>query len=161
MATAIKAVRPDVKVIGVEPVGAPTHYESRKAGGLVTLDAISTAAGTLAPRRSEQVNYDLITAHVDDIVLVDDDAMVAAARWLWAECAIGAELAGAAGLAALQSGAVKAAKGETVCTIVCGAGTDGMGGGPALSTLPTFSVLSRLSFSRARPGTQEGRVLER
>lgn len=126
-ATAIKGVRPDVKVIGVEPVGAPTHYESRKAGGLVTLDAIETAAGTLAPRRSEQINYDLITAHVDDIVLVDDAAMVAAARWLWAECGIGAELAGAAGLAALQAGAVRAEKGETVCTIVCGAGTDGIG----------------------------------
>lgn len=127
VATAIKAERPGVRVIGVEPVGAPTHFESRKAGGLVTLEAIATAAGTLAPRRSEQVNYDLITAHVDDIVLVDDDAMYGAARWLWTECAIGAELAGAAGVAALQSGAVRAVKGETVCTIVCGAGTDGMG----------------------------------
>lgn len=125
-ATAIKAVRPEVRVIGVEPVGAPTHYESRKAGGLVTLDGIDTAAGTLAPRRSEQINYDLITAHVDDIVLVDDAAMYDAARWLWAECGIGAELAGAAGVAALKASAVRATAGETVCTIVCGAGTDGL-----------------------------------
>ncbi|MDF1791850.1 MAG: pyridoxal-phosphate dependent enzyme [Thalassobaculaceae bacterium] len=125
-ATALKAVRPAVKVIGVEPVGAPTHYQSRKAGGLVTLDAITTAAGSLAPRRSEQINYDLITAHVDDIVLVDDEAMRDAARWLWAECGIGAELAGAAGIAALKAGAVRAAAGEAVCTIICGAGTDGL-----------------------------------
>lgn len=127
VATAIKALRPATRVIGVEPVGAPTHYESRKAGGLVTLDAITTTAGTLAPRRSEQINFDLISAHVDDIVLVDDDAMRAAARWLWAECGIGAELSGAAGIAALQCGAVSAAAGETVCAIVCGAGTDGIG----------------------------------
>ncbi len=126
VATAIKALRPGCRIVGVEPVGAPTHYESRRSGGLVTLDAIATAAGTLAPRRSEQINYDLISAHVDDIVLVDDASMRTAARWLWTECGIGAELAGAAGVAALQSGAVTVREGETVCAVVCGAGTDGL-----------------------------------
>ena len=56
VSTAIKAKRPDVRVIGIEPEGAPTHYESRKAGGLITLDAIETRAGTLAPRRTEAIN---------------------------------------------------------------------------------------------------------
>ena len=126
VATAVKALRPETRVIGVEPVGAPTHYESRKAGGLVTLEAITTAAGTLAPKRSEPINFDLISAHVDDIVLVDDEAMREAARWLWFECGLGTELAGAASLAALQSGAVVPEAGETVCAVICGAGTDWM-----------------------------------
>lgn len=126
-ATAIKALKPGTRVVGVEPVGAPTHYESRKAGGLVTLDAISTAAGSLAPRRSEQINYDLISAHVDDLVLVEDEEMRTAARWLWQECGIGAELAGAASIAALQTGLVSIGSGETVCAVICGAGTDGIG----------------------------------
>lgn len=123
VATAVRAKRPDIQVIGVEPVGAPTHHASRTAGALVTLDTIETRAGTLAPRRSEQLNFDLIGSHVDDIVLVDDDEMAAAARWLWTECAVAAELSGAASLAALQTGR---AAGERVCALICGAGTDGM-----------------------------------
>ena len=124
VATAVKAERPDIRVIGVEPIGAPTHYASRAAGKLVTLDKIETSAGTLAPRRSEQINMDLIGEHVDEIVLVDDDEMAEAARWLWSECAVAAELSGAASIAALQTGRVA---GGHVCAIVCGAGTDGMG----------------------------------
>ncbi len=123
VATAVRAKRPDIQVIGVEPAGAPTHHASRAAGELVTLDAIETRAGTLAPRRSEQLNLDLIGSHVDDIVLVDDDEMAAAARWLWSECAVAAELSGAASLAALQS---CRATGDRVCALICGAGTDGM-----------------------------------
>lgn len=127
VATAIKALRPGVRVVGIEPEGAPTHHASRAAGGLVTLDAITTVAGTLAPRRTEQINYDLVSAHVDDLVLVSDDAMREAARWLWFECGLAAELSGAAGVAALMTGAVTVRPGSTVCALVCGSGTDGMG----------------------------------
>ncbi|MEM7124507.1 MAG: pyridoxal-phosphate dependent enzyme [Pseudomonadota bacterium] len=123
VAAAVRAKRPDIQVIGVEPVGAPTHHASRTAGELVTLETIATRAGTLAPRRSEQLNLDLIGDHVDDIVLVDDDEMATAARWLWSECAVAAELSGAASLAALQTGR---ASGNNVCALICGAGTDGL-----------------------------------
>lgn len=122
VATAIRATRPDIRIIGVEPVGAPTHYESRRAGRLVTLSTIATEAGTLAPRCSEPVNFDIISKSVDDIVLVSDDEMRAAARWLWFEMGVAAELSGAAALAALQTGR---AGGSHVCVLVCGAGTDG------------------------------------
>src|SRR3546814_14129283 len=71
---------------------------------MVTLDAITTVAGTLAPRRTEAINFELVSAHVDDIVLVSDDAMREAARWLWFECGLAAELSGAAGAAALTIG---------------------------------------------------------
>ncbi|MEQ9640026.1 MAG: threonine/serine dehydratase [Alphaproteobacteria bacterium] len=128
VATGIKALRPDVKVIGVEPVGAPTLYQSLLAGRPVMLEAIETRANTLAPRQSEKLNVDLISAAVEQIVLVDDDAMRDAARWLWSECAVAAELSGAASVAALMTGAYEAQKGETVCALVCGAGTDGISG---------------------------------
>ena len=48
VAIAIHALQPDVRIIGVEPIGAPTLRESLSQGGLVTLDTIKTAAGTLA-----------------------------------------------------------------------------------------------------------------
>jgi threonine dehydratase len=123
---AAKAIKPSIKVIGVEPIGAPTLYESVRAGKVITLDKISTAANTLAPRRSSQINLDLIRANVDDIVLVSDDDMRDAARWLWREFAIGAELSGAASVAAIMSGRVVLNAGQSVCAIVCGAGMDGV-----------------------------------
>ncbi len=72
------------------------------------------------------MNFALIQAHVDDIVLVSDDAMEEAARWLWFELGIAAELSGAAAIAALMTGAVTVPEGKTVAAIVCGAGTDGI-----------------------------------
>ena len=126
-ATAAKAMKPGIKVIGIEPTGAPTHFKSREAGEVITLDKIETRAGTLAPRRSDEMNFNLIQDHVDDIVLVSDPDMERAARWLWYELGIAAELSGAAAIAALMTGAVTAPEGSTVAAIVCGAGTDGMG----------------------------------
>lgn len=126
IATAVKARRPSVQVIGIEPTGAPTLYESLKAGRLVELPAIRTAANTLAPRRSEEINLNIISAFVDDIRLVEDDDMRRAARWLWFELGIAAELSAAAALAALMTGAVKAAAGRTVVALICGAGSDGL-----------------------------------
>jgi threonine dehydratase len=125
VATAVKAMKPDAKVIGVEAIGAPTLRNSRDAGKLVTLEKIETVANTLAPRRSADLNFTIIEQLVDDIVLVSDDDMRAAARWLWFEMGLAAELSGAAALAALQSGAVSFPPETNVAAIVCGAGTDG------------------------------------
>jgi len=127
VSAAAKAAKPGVKIVGVEPVGAPTLYESLKAGGLVTLDAIETAAGTLAPRRSMPVNYEMVSAHVDRMVLVTDAEMLAAARLLWREFGLAVELAGAAAVAALMTGRYAPEPDEPVVAIVCGQGTDGMG----------------------------------
>ncbi len=124
VATAAKLLKPSIRVIGVEPTGAPTHLESRRAGRVVTLDRIETEAGTLAPRRSDALNVSLITESVDEIVLVSDQAMREAAGWLWRECGVAAELSGAASVAALAEGLVP--EGGVVSAIVCGAGTDGL-----------------------------------
>lgn len=126
VATALKALKPDMQVIGVEPVGAPTLKRSLAAGALVTLPKIETSAGTLAPRRSAQINLDILAPRVDEIVLVTDEEMREAARWLWLELGIAAELSGAAALAALLTGRVRSDERETVCALVCGAGSDGI-----------------------------------
>jgi threonine dehydratase len=127
IAAAAKAVKPSTRIIGIEPVGAPTLRQSVRAGRLITLERIETKAVTLAPRRSEQINLDIIRRDVADIVLVTDDQMRDAARWLWFELGLAAELSGAAAIAALAGGAYRPAPGERVCAIVCGAGTDGTG----------------------------------
>jgi threonine dehydratase len=130
VAAAAKAVKPGIRVIGVEPTGAPTLYESVKAGRVIELAEIRTAANTLAPRKSDALNLAIIEENVDEIVLVTDDEMRQAARWLWFEAGVAAELSGAASVAALQAGKIRLGAGEAVCALVCGAGVDGLEGGP-------------------------------
>lgn len=125
IAVAAKAINPDVRIIGVEAVGAPTLYESLKADQLVELNEITTVVGTLAARRSEQINLDIIREHVDHIVLITDDDMHKAARWLWFEMGLAAEMSGAAAVAAIMTGQIET--NGVVCALVCGAGTDGIG----------------------------------
>jgi threonine dehydratase len=124
VAAALKAKKPGIKVIGVEPTGAPTLYESVRAGKVIELEAISTQAGTLAPRRSADINVAIIQAQVDEIVLVSDEEMRAASRWLWREMGLATELSGAAAMASLLTGRYKPAAGARVGVVVCGAGTD-------------------------------------
>ena len=126
ISTAVKALNPGIKVIGVEPTGAPTLHNSLAKGQVTVLDAIKTRAGTLAPRCTESINFDIVRHNVDDIVLVDDDNMGDAARWLWFEMGLAVELSAAAAVAALRVGRYVPGDGEQVCALVCGAGTDGM-----------------------------------
>jgi threonine dehydratase len=126
VATAAKALKPEIEIIGIEAAGAPTLKRSLEAGQLVTLDEILTEAGTLAPRRSAAINLRIISEQVSEIVLVTDEEMRQAAGWLWFEFGIAAELSGAAAVAALQAGAYRPAEGAHVVALVCGAGTDGI-----------------------------------
>jgi threonine dehydratase len=126
VASAVKALRPGIRVVGVEPTGAPTLAESLRAGRVVELPAIATAANTLAPRRSDELNFGIIRRTVDEIVLVTDDEMREAARWLWLEMGVAAELSGAATVAAVLSGKVSLGGFQSACALVCGAGTDGL-----------------------------------
>ena len=122
MANAARLLKPDIHIIGVEPEGAPTLARSLQAGKPVELESISTEANTLAPRATDQLNFDIIRECVDEVVLVTDDEMKEARRWLWGELSIGAELSGAAATAAVLNNFSAAIAGARVSAIVCGAG---------------------------------------
>ncbi len=126
VAAAAKLVRPEIRIIGVEPTGAPTLLESIRAGKVIELPEVTTAAGTLAPRKSDALNVDIIRATVEEIVLVTDDDMRDAARFLLAEVGIGAELSGAAAMAGVLSGRVPLRGAKHPCILVCGAGSDAL-----------------------------------
>lgn len=121
-----KQINPNVRIVGVEPTGAPTLKESLAANDLITLETISTRAGTLSPRRTAQINLDLTREYVDEIVLVTDEEMADAARWLFFETGTAAELSGAASMAALLRGKFATRADEKICVLVCGAGADGI-----------------------------------
>ncbi len=121
-----RTLRPSIRVIGVEPTGAPTLTESVKAGRVVELREITTCVPTLAALKTEQVNLDIVQRYVDEIVLVGDEEIREAARWLWFEMGLAADLSGAASIAALRTGKVRAGRGRRICALISGAGPDGL-----------------------------------
>jgi threonine dehydratase len=81
----------------------------------------------MACGRTDERIFSVVRENVDEVVLVDDEDMQAAAHWLWFEFGIAADLSGAAGIAALRSGKVRLPPRAKVATLVCGAGSNGIG----------------------------------
>ena len=126
MATAMKAKKPGIRIIGIEPVGSPTLKASMDAGHVVTLDAVTTRVATMACRRTDDLLFAQVRNKIDAMVLVSDEEMEEAAKSLWFEFGLATDLSGAAALAALRCGGVTFRPGEKICALVCGAGTDGV-----------------------------------
>jgi threonine dehydratase len=110
-----------VRVIGVEPDGAPTLSYARAEGRPVDAPAGSVAADALAPRRVGDLVFPITQSYVEDVVLVDDSAILAAQQALWQAFRIAAEPAASVGIAALLAGAYKPAAGERVAVVISGA----------------------------------------
>lgn len=123
MAAAIKQAKPAVRIIGVEPTGAPAMLRAVAAGQVVQI-APQTIADTLAPRAVSELTRSLSAQYVDEIVLVSDDAMVAAMRWLWISANQLVEPAGAAVIAALQTGVVDITPHRCPVALICGGNAD-------------------------------------
>ena len=104
----------------------PTAQPGGGAASGAPPDPVAPAAITRAPGRSAEINFSLIGVQVDAIVLVGDEGMRQAARWLWREMGVAAELAGAASVAALRQGGIDLPPGARVCAVVSGTGDAGM-----------------------------------
>jgi threonine dehydratase len=128
MALAAKAMKPGLRIVGVQPTGAASMHDSLKRGELVELERVTTRVPTLAARRTEEINFEIVRRNVDDIVLIEDDDMDVASRWLWREMNVAADPSGAATVAALMTGAIVPPPGAKVCALVCGAGAEGTAG---------------------------------
>ena len=111
----------NVRVIGVEPDGAPTLFRAREQGHPVDAPAGSIAADALAPRRIGELVFPITQDYVDDVVLVGDDAIRAAQSRLWRQFRIAAEPAASVGVAALLTGAYRPGPGEHVAVVISGA----------------------------------------
>ncbi len=117
----VKRERPDIRVIGVEPEGAPAMRRSLDAGAIVTLDRIDSIADGLVPVRPGELTFAHTRALVDDVVLVTDDAMRRAAARLLVRGKLLVEYSGAATVAALRSGLVG---GGPVAAVISGGNMD-------------------------------------
>ena len=123
VATVVKALRPQARVYGVEPEGADALHRAVAAGEPVHFRPVSVADALCAPFAGHHV-LPLVAEHVDGLVLVPDDAITEALRLVVERTKYAVEPAGAAGVAALLTGAVPVAEGERVVAIASGGNVD-------------------------------------
>lgn len=123
MAVAVKETMPHVRVIGVEPEGAPTMRASLDAGTPQHITPNTVADGLAAPSVGE-MTLDAVRRFVDDVVTVSDEQIVAAFRDVLAYAKVLAEPAGAAALAAVLAGTVRADRGARVAVVLSGGNVD-------------------------------------
>lgn len=128
VSTAIRALAPHVRIVGIEAAGSPALLRGLEAGHNVALDKVTTSVATMACARTDDRIFDIVRDKVDEIVLVDDAEMLRAAKVLWFEMGLAADLSGAAAIAALAEGRVRVNSGERICAIVCGAGPEALSG---------------------------------
>lgn len=124
VALAVKALLPDVRVVGVEAAGNPAFTTALPAGRIVAFDPQPTVADGLAGNLEPgSITFDIVRRLVDEVVTVGEDAILAAMRRLVFEQHVVAEGAGAVAVAALIARAVRP-DGRPVVAIVSGANVD-------------------------------------
>jgi threonine dehydratase len=101
IATYLKARRPSVRIVGVEPAGADGLSRSLAAGRIVTLDRVQTMADGLAASGPGRLCFEIAKRCVDEVVIVQEEEMLRAIRLYFEWEHLLAEPAGAAALAAL------------------------------------------------------------
>jgi len=111
-------------VVPVEPVRCPTLHTAVEHGGPVPAELAGVAADSMGAAAAGHIAYAVASARGTTSVLVPDEAILAARRWLWQRCRVLAEPGGATAFAALQSGALRPAGGVTVVVISGGNHTD-------------------------------------
>lgn len=121
LSTVVHARNPKARIIGIEPVGSPTLHAALRAGGPVQLERQSTRVATMSCGMTAPLIYDIVAKHVEDIVLVEDEHLLAGARWIRSEYAIRADLSAAAAIAALNLGKIRLKPHERISTLICGA----------------------------------------
>ncbi|AVQ16639.1 threonine ammonia-lyase [Fusobacterium gonidiaformans 3-1-5R] len=123
IATAIKSVKPEVKVIGVEAAGAASMTAALAKGECCDIENCSTIADGIAVRKVGYKTLELVKKYVDEVVTVTEDEIVQGIFYLLEKSKLVAEGAGASGVAALLAGKINL-KGKKVCAVISGGNVD-------------------------------------
>ena len=123
-ACAIKQLQSDCRVFGVEPEGADSMHRSFAAGEPRSIERVATIADSLGAPFALPYSFGLCRRYVDELVMVDDDALRRAMGLLFREMKLAVEPAGAAATAALCGPLRERLAGKRVGVLVCGANID-------------------------------------
>ncbi len=121
-AAALKALRPEIRIVGVEPSGACAMKHSLEAGVPITLDHVTTMADGIAVRRVSALTLAHAREFVDDMVTVSEEAIGRSVLLLLERAKAVVEPAGAVGLAAVLTGKVQGT--GPVCAVLSGGNID-------------------------------------
>ncbi|MFG2249300.1 threonine/serine dehydratase [Spirillospora sp. NPDC048823] len=124
MAGVAAALDGRARVVGVEPERIPTLERALHAGRPVDVDVSGVAADSLGASRLGEIAYTVASRTGVLPVLVTEEAIVEARRFVWDEYRLAVEHGTAAAVAALRSGAYRPSPGERVVVVLCGANTD-------------------------------------
>jgi threonine dehydratase len=120
IATAVKTLKPEAHIIGVETEGADAMARSLAAGRLIELPAITSIARTLGAPRVAEFTLEHVRRLVDEVVVVSDGATVEALFWLLERTKQLVEPAAACCLAAADRHCSRRAAGDQVALLACG-----------------------------------------
>jgi threonine dehydratase len=120
IAMAAKALKPSVKVIGVESAGAPGMLQSVKTGEVVTLDRVDCVIDGLRVKRVGETTFEVVRRVVNDIVTLPDEQIFEAMIWIMSRAKLVVEGAAAAPVAAVLNGLVAAPPGANVACVLSG-----------------------------------------
>jgi threonine dehydratase len=143
IAVAVKALRPEVRVIGVQAEGCASWTPSLAAGHPVEIERVTTVADGIAVQRPGDITFPLVERFVDEVVEVSEDEICRAIVVLLERSKLMVEGAGAAGLAALLAGKLKSR--EAVCVLSGGNLDAGM-----LQVIVRFGLTRNGRFLRLR-----------
>ena len=124
IATAAKALKPEVRIYGIEPAGAAAMRKSWDQGSAARLDSVDTIADGLAPPMVGELNYQITRELVDDVIVIDDTQIATGLREILTSAKLYSEPAGAAATGALVAGVVPVRENETVVALLSGANLD-------------------------------------
>jgi threonine dehydratase len=124
VAAALKALRPDIRIVGVEAEGAASMTAALAAGRTVTLERIDTMADGIANKRVSDLTLAHVRALVDDVVTVSEEDLSRALLVLLERTKSVVEPAGAAPLAAALAGKLPDDPGDAACLILSGGNID-------------------------------------
>jgi threonine dehydratase len=124
VAVALRALRPDVRIVGVEAAGAPAMKASLAAGAPVRLDECATMADGIAVKAPSPLTFEHASALVDEVVTVSEEDISRAVLLLLERAKAVVEPAGAVGLAALLAGVVPGS--DAAVAVLSGGNVDPM-----------------------------------
>jgi threonine dehydratase len=118
----VKRLRPQIKVIGVEPVDAAAMYRSLKAGRRIKLDQVGLFADGVAVKQVGKETFRICRDLVDEVILVDTAAICAAIKDVFEDTRAVLEPAGALAIAGAKAWVErKGVRGKTLVAVACGA----------------------------------------
>ncbi len=122
---AAHALNPKIRVFGVEPDTANDTYLSLQKGEIVSTPQSHSIADGLLPTAPGQLTFPIMQRHLEGVILLTDDEMAAATRFLLMRMKLLVEPSGAAPVAALLTGKVPAVAGKKVGVVLSGGNVDG------------------------------------